>query len=190
VSATCLAQSHFIGDGFVVLTRNGEPNVYFDTDLPTANPDFTGIVASIYPTDVLQIGGEVETFATAIAFGGDIVTLQADVVTMLYSVNGGPSQSLELLFRLHPDGAPAIDRWDEVGQSLMPSLMPLLSVGLNTLSVTFASQDFNHPVAPGLTQSLGPFTAQIEVIPEPGTVVMGLLAAAGAGVVTLRRRWG
>lgn len=178
------AQSHLIGDGFVVLNANGAGNAYFDTDLLTANPDYAGVVATISPGQSLRLGGEVETFATSMSFAGNGYTLQADVVALLYSINGAPAQSLNLPYRTHPDGILTIDRWDEVGLALMPDIAPLLSAGTNELTITFTSQDFGHPVAPGITKNLGPYTAQVVLTPEPASLaIVGVTAA-----LSLRRR--
>ena len=49
--------NHTIFDGFVVLKVAGHPVTFFDTDLPTGNPDFTNTVATASAGESIRIGG-------------------------------------------------------------------------------------------------------------------------------------
>jgi len=176
LSLNAWAQSHSMGKGFVVLNAAGAGNVFYDTDFPTDNPDFTGIVATIQEGQSLLLGGEVTTFP-GIVDGTEVL---ADAASNFFSIANGSTNA----FDLPPVPGPQPTKWQQANVANMLEIGAALDVGVHTLQVYFTSTDeVGHPHAPGLTirlPSSGSFTGLIEVTEAPTGVLFACDDAADA----------
>lgn len=143
--------------GYVVLRPASAGPTFYDGDQPTSNPDYTNTVTYLYAGEPLYLGGEVTSPRYSCNAGEGAV----DQATLYYSVNGGPTNSLNL-----PKIANSPDIWQQATSTGMPDIAHGWAVGSYTVAVYFVGVDVNHCVAPGTSARLpasGAFSATVEV---------------------------
>lgn len=161
-TAGAVAQTHTMQEGFVVLRTASSTNVFYDCDLATGNADFTNTATYLYRGENLFIGGEVKSTRTSISCGGS-QEIKADLAALLYSVDGGPTNSLNLPHA----GYSGFDLWQEATTTGMVEVGSGLAVGLHTVEVYFTSTDISIPCIGGpitiRMPTSGVYRASVEV---------------------------
>ncbi len=191
VFAAQVASASTSWTGSFVFMDDGGGNVYYDLNVPTANPDFTGNLYSLPLGYSLSMNAEINAFAD----GGDDFTS----MTLYYRVDGGSWNNIVV-----PDGS-IIDqgggnfRGNATGGDLSG-----LGLGVHTLDVylgrthtwdggsggpyeTFLNTtgDIGGGIPTGTPPTGDFFNASFTVVPEPSTIALALLGVAG---FVVRRR--
>jgi hypothetical protein len=157
-------------EGFAVLRPVREALAFYDTDTPTLNPEFDGIVSFVGEDEYLLLGGEVKATRSSVdsseTFAGNVV--------FNYTVNGGPTNLIAL-----PRIQTSPDQFQVATFTGMVNLASALTTGSNTLRVWFTGSVLGNPVAtPSIRMpAAGAYEAVIVVVPK----APGLLAKDDAG---------
>jgi hypothetical protein len=185
--AASLAFPAFAGtifNGYAIVKTTGS-DTFYDTDTPTANPDWTAGLASLMQGSSLWLGGEVSTFPN-FAFGGND---SYDLVRLQYSIDGGSNNNLTL-------GGPTSSGNNNTWQTLASSagaveIGSMLSVGAHTINVRFSAFDSNGNSSPvALDNNGNGWTTNFNVtaVPEPASGALILAGLGMLGVMAKRRR--
>jgi hypothetical protein len=151
-------------EGFAVVRTVGEPMAFFDTDTPTSNPEFSGIIAWAGEDEYLQIGGEVKATRSNV----DSSETFAGSVVFHYTINHGATNTLPL-----PRVQTSPDQFQVASATGMVNLASVLAVGSNTVRVWFTGSVLGNPVAtPSIRMpATGAYEAVVVVVPKaPGLV--------------------
>ncbi|HMO04026.1 MAG TPA: hypothetical protein PKC67_01105 [Kiritimatiellia bacterium] len=151
-------------EGFAVLRPVREALTFYDTDTPTLNPEFNGIISFVGEDEYLLLGGEVKATRGVVdsseTFAGNVV--------LNYTINGGPTNPVAL-----PRIQTSPDQFQAASTTGMVNLASALSTGSNTIRVWFTGTELNHPVAtPSVRMpATGAYEAVVVVVPKaPGLV--------------------
>jgi len=157
-------------EGFTVLRPVREAITFYDTDTPTLNPEFNGIISFVGEDEYLLLGGEVKATRGVVdsseTFAGNVV--------LNYTINGGPTNPVAL-----PRIQTSPDQFQAATTTGMVNLASALATGSNTIRVWFTGTVLNHPVATPTVRlpATGAYEAVVVVVPK----APGLLAKDDAG---------
>lgn len=190
VLASALSTASMAGglfDGFV-LTSTGSGNTWYDASSSTANPDWTGLVATINQGSSFLLGAQVTSWPGQGVWNG------FDAVSLVYSIDGGAAQSLNLPFARNVNASD--DQWEQLASSSSANIGQSLSAGLHTVNVRFQAVD-NAVGGSGtvwLDNGGNGWSANVNVIaasvPEPASTALFLAGLGVLGFLGARRKQG
>jgi hypothetical protein len=184
------AQLSSVGDGFVILDVSGSGNTFYGLDFAlnefdTDNSSATALsrTFTINLGDTILMGGENQTFDKGVGTSSSLRwRVSTDFTTGSFSDLSLPyleSSDTHDKWRLDGinDGAPMVDIVDGLGPGTY-----YLEI------VQFASRDTTDVYKNEADQAGNNWEAQINIIPEPSTMIMVVFGLASAVMVLRRRR--
>lgn len=164
----------FAYDGFAIINANGAGNTFYDLDLNTANPNFSGATFTINFGQTLLLGGQVKTDPG----GGNPSSWGADWARIYYSIDGGAFVSLNLPVTTGSTGD-WFEQFEESNAANMINVANGLSVGNHTLTIFIQAHDNTQPADGYLSAGGLNYTATISVVPEPTQMALGIFGVIG-----------
>ena len=168
------------------IVNPGSGNTYYDIDVQTANPDFSGSTFTINFGQALKLGGQV----TSDAGNGAPAANGPDWAQLAYKIDGSSWQYLGLPYSTDYGTSGWKVTFEQANTSGMADIGSGLSYGSHSLEIYFQTHDNTQPADAWVNAGGANYIATINVVPEPTNLaLLTMLGLAGAveGRKLLRR---